>query len=83
MYIELSRKVIKEKIELTFALMKLEAKYDPKEIEIQINSYLNMSEIQSLIDKELSSHKGTLGFVEGPPTLNGEPHVGHLRGRII
>ena len=82
-YIELSRKVIKEKIELTFALMKLEAKYDPKEIEIQINSYLNMSEIQSLIDKELSSHKGTLGFVEGPPTLNGEPHVGHLRGRII
>jgi hypothetical protein len=33
--------------------MKLEAKYDPKEIEIQINSYLNKIEVQSLIDKEL------------------------------
>ena len=63
--------------------MKLETKYDPKEIEIQINSYLNKIDIQSLIDKELSSYKRTLGFVEGPPTLNGEPHVGHLRGRII
>jgi isoleucyl-tRNA synthetase len=63
--------------------MKLEAKYDPKEIEIQINSYTDKIDIQSLIDKELSSYKKTLGFVEGPPTLNGEPHVGHLRGRII
>ena len=24
-----------------------------------------------------------LGYVDGPPTMNGEPHVGHLRGRII
>ena len=23
------------------------------------------------------------GFVEGPPTMNGEPHVGHLRGRML
>jgi len=63
--------------------MKLLAKYDPKEIESQVNSYLNVIQQQSLIDKELSSFKGTLGYVEGPPTLNGEPHVGHLRGRII
>ena len=63
--------------------MKLLAKYDPKEIESQVNSYLDVIQQQSLIDKELSSFKGTLGYVEGPPTLNGEPHVGHLRGRII
>ena len=24
-----------------------------------------------------------LGYIDGPPTLNGEPHVGHLRGRIM
>ena len=68
---------------MTLALMKLLAKYDPKEIESQVNSYLNDIPQQSLINKELSSYKKMLGFVEGPPTLNGEPHVGHLRGRIM
>ena len=63
--------------------MKLVAKYDPKEIEFQVNSYLNHIDQKSLIDKELSSFNKILGYVEGPPTLNGEPHVGHLRGRII
>ncbi|MFP3293656.1 MAG: class I tRNA ligase family protein, partial [Nitrososphaeria archaeon] len=24
-----------------------------------------------------------VGFIEGPPTMNGEPHVGHLRGRML
>ncbi|HEX2304908.1 MAG TPA: isoleucine--tRNA ligase [Nitrososphaeraceae archaeon] len=63
--------------------MKLAAKFDPKEIELQVNSYLNDVDQQSLINKELPSSKKILGYVEGPPTLNGEPHVGHLRGRII
>ena len=63
--------------------MNLLAKYDPKEIEFQVNSYLNNTGQQLLIDKELTSYKEILGYVEGPPTLNGEPHVGHLRGRII
>jgi isoleucyl-tRNA synthetase len=63
--------------------MELEAKYDPKEIEFQINSYLDKIDKKSLITRELSAYEKTLGFVEGPPTLNGEPHVGHLRGRII
>jgi len=26
---------------------------------------------------------GLLGYVEGPPTLNGVPHVGHARGRVM
>ena len=63
--------------------MELEAKYDPKKIEFQINSYLDKIDKKSLITKDLSEYAKTLGFVEGPPTLNGEPHVGHLRGRII
>src|SRR6185295_6709222 len=63
--------------------MELAAKYDPKEIEFQINSYLDKIDKKSLLATELSSYEKTLGVVEGPPTLNGEPHVGHLRGRII
>ena len=63
--------------------MQLEAKYDPKEIEFQISSYLDKIDKKSLFARELSAYEKTLGFVEGPPTLNGEPHVGHLRGRII
>lgn len=31
----------------------------------------------------LSSNVGSLGYIEGPPTLNGVPHVGHSRGRAI
>ena len=63
--------------------MKLGTKYDPKDIEFQINSYLGKIDQLSLIKKDLSRHKKKLGYVEGPPTLNGEPHIGHLRGRII
>ena len=27
--------------------------------------------------------KELVGYIAGPPTINGEPHAGHLRGRII
>src|SRR5208337_4173356 len=33
-----------------------------------------------LIEKDA---KGVLGYVEGPPTLNGVPHIGHARGRVM
>ncbi len=33
--------------------MKLEAKYDPKEIEFQIKSYLDKIDKKSLLEKEL------------------------------
>jgi len=34
-------------------------------------------------DFRLKDNKGVLGYVEGPPTLNGVPHVGHARGRVM
>ncbi len=37
---------------------------------------------QKLEDTEKTA-KGVLGYVEGPPTLNGIPHIGHARGRIM
>jgi len=29
------------------------------------------------------ANAGLLGYVEGPPTLNGVPHIGHARGRVM
>ncbi len=53
-----------------------------KEIERFINDYHNKIKIKELLSKELSN-KPKVGFIEGPPTMNGEPHIGHIRGRII
>src|SRR6476620_7243331 len=63
--------------------MEVYTKFDPKKIEGHIRSYLSDLDQASLLDKELSNANSVLGYIEGPPTLNGEPHVGHLRGRII
>lgn len=30
-----------------------------------------------------SKRRSEITFIEGPPTMNGTPHAGHLRGRII
>ncbi|MDG6927020.1 MAG: isoleucine--tRNA ligase [Nitrososphaerota archaeon] len=35
---------------------------------------------RALVD---SQGRETVGFIEGPPTMNGEPHIGHVRGRVI
>jgi isoleucyl-tRNA synthetase len=35
------------------------------------------------LENELRDNKQLVAFIEGPPTMNGEPHAGHLRGRII
>ncbi len=30
-----------------------------------------------------SQDRPMVTFIEGPPTMNGEPHIGHVRGRVI
>ena len=34
-------------------------------------------------ENSLYSSVNLVGYIDGPPTMNGIPHVGHLRGRII
>ena len=34
-------------------------------------------------NSEKKTTKVILGYVEGPPTLNGIPHIGHARGRVM
>src|SRR5437667_971539 len=63
--------------------MELAGKYDPKALETEIRHYLHNIDLRSLLEDELRENKESVAFVEGPPTMNGEPHAGHLRGRII
>ena len=63
--------------------MEFKAKFDAKVAENEIRCYLNDIDLTSLLENELLESKNLIGYIEGPPTMNGEPHAGHLRGRII
>lgn len=63
--------------------MKLGGKFIAKEIENEMRDRLNTLDLGSLVEDEISRRGDIVGYIEGPPTMNGEPHVGHLRGRII
>jgi isoleucyl-tRNA synthetase len=66
--------------------MKLGDKFELKTFENQVRAYYDDPAIKERIKKYLGDSKNftrTIGFIEGPPTMNGEPHLGHIRGRII
>ena len=52
--------------------------FNPKYIEKSIRKNWNNNNLK--VD---GSKKKRMTFIEGPPTMNGEPHIGHIRGRII
>ncbi|MCW4001041.1 MAG: isoleucine--tRNA ligase [Candidatus Bathyarchaeota archaeon] len=59
--------------------------YTPLELEKEIREFWIQNQIREKLEalQNSSSIKGNLGYVEGPPTLNGIPHIGHARGRIM
>lgn len=61
--------------------MELSSKFDAKSIEKQVKQYVNSINIEKLIFDSDKPEK--IIFIEGPPTMNGIPHAGHLRGRVI
>lgn len=63
--------------------MELQGKFDVKAIENEIRSYLDNMDLGASIENELLDRDDLVGYIEGPPTMNGEPHAGHLRGRVI
>src|ERR671937_3237479 len=63
--------------------MEFQGKFDAKMAENEIRRYLNDIDLASLLENELLESKHLVGYIDGPPTMNGEPHAGHLRGRII
>ena len=61
---------------------RIEDLLDFKKIEEAVKEHWEAIGLRELIHDEVSKNSPT-GYVEGPPTLNGEPHLGHLRGRIM
>jgi isoleucyl-tRNA synthetase len=58
--------------------------YNPLELEKEIREFWQTNQIpQKLIQFREKINVGILGYVEGPPTLNGVQHVGHARGRVM
>ena len=58
--------------------------YPPLELEQKVREFWEKSHTAEKLEQlRLKNNKGILGYVEGPPTLNGYPHVGHVRGRVI
>src|SRR5919107_1094618 len=62
-----------DKLDLKLIENDMREYYQNPQIKLAISSYLNNS----------NNFSKTIGYIEGPPTMNGEPHIGHLRGRII
>ena len=62
--------------------MEFATKFDAKAIENEVRGYLDNLDLRAYLENELAG-KELVGYIEGPPTMNGEPHAGHLRGRII
>ena len=63
--------------------MELHGKFVAKAIEDETRKYLETLDLRTLVEDETRGKGDLVGYIEGPPTMNGEPHVGHLRGRII
>ncbi|RNJ76288.1 MAG: isoleucine--tRNA ligase [Nitrosopumilus sp. H13] len=59
--------------------MELGSKFDAKAAESQVREYAKTVDVSG----EISARDKKMRFIEGPPTMNGIPHAGHLRGRVI
>lgn len=55
---------------------------DLKNIELRVKDHWKNQNISKIIQDQVKD-SSSMSFIEGPPTLNGEPHIGHIRGRII
>ena len=60
--------------------MQLSKDFDSKKIEEEVREHLAKMDLRKMISE---SKDQKLVFIEGPPTMNGIPHAGHLRGRVI
>ena len=61
--------------------MELSTKFDAKAIESEVKKYVKSIDLEKQIFSSDKPEK--IRFIEGPPTMNGIPHAGHLRGRVI
>jgi isoleucyl-tRNA synthetase len=58
--------------------------YRPLELELEVRQFWQENQTRQKLEQlRTEANRGILGYVEGPPTLNGVPHVGHARGRVM
>ena len=62
--------------------MKQVENFDIKEIEKIVTDDLKNKDVPKMI-QDSSDKTNEIMFIEGPPTMNGIPHAGHLRGRVF
>jgi len=62
--------------------MKQVENFDIKEIEKIVSEDLKNKDVSKMI-QDSSDKTNEIMFIEGPPTMNGIPHAGHLRGRVF
>jgi isoleucyl-tRNA synthetase len=62
--------------------MHLSTDFNPKKVEDEVKDELSRFDLEKLIFESPNKTK-KIAFIEGPPTMNGTPHAGHLRGRIM
>ena len=56
--------------------------YDWRAVEPRVRKFTKDVGLTKVVSRALGG-KPQVGYVEGPPTLNGVPHIGHVRGRIM
>ena len=62
--------------------MELAKEFNAKRIESEIRDHISKLNLEKMIFDSPEKSKRVM-FIEGPPTMNGIPHIGHLRGRVI
>ena len=61
-----------------------EGEYEPQSLENAVIEFWEENKIPEKLRRiRLEKNVGKLGYIEGPPTLNGRPHIGHTWGRTI
>jgi isoleucyl-tRNA synthetase len=63
--------------------LSLTGDYRPLELEKEIREFWEKNRTRDKLELREKDSKDVLGYVEGPPTLNGIPHIGHARGRVM
>jgi isoleucyl-tRNA synthetase len=62
--------------------MEISHEFNAKKIEEEVRNKFSLLDLQKFIFEAQNKTK-KIAFIEGPPTMNGTPHAGHLRGRVI
>lgn len=63
--------------------LSLASDYRPLNLEKEIREFWEKNDVRDKLEQREKDSRGSLGYVEGPPTLNGIPHIGHSRGRVM